>query len=445
MMDMFELLAEKQLEKNAPLAERMKPETLAEFYGQEAIVGQGKLLTKMIETDRLGSLLLYGPPGSGKTSLAKIVANTTKATFVSLNAVTAGVKDIRATVDKAMDDLAMYHKKTVLFVDEIHRFNKAQQDALLPYVENGTVVLIGATTENPYFEVNSALLSRSTVFRLETLNINVLMDIMKRALADERKGLGIYDIHISEETLEYIAHMSSGDARRALNILEMAVLSKLGLEETIEISITDIQESLQMKSSLYDKGGDHHYDIVSAFIKSMRGSDPDAALFYLGKMIYSGEDPKFIARRIIICASEDVGNADPMALVVANNAAQALNFIGMPEGRIVLAQAVTYVATAPKSNASYLGINQVLNDIETEDTGSVPYNLRDGTSLKLERKYTGDESSEPYKYPHDYTHGYVPQQYLPSAIKNKRYYLPKQIGYENNIARYLSETKFKKK
>lgn len=441
-MDMFEMLAKKQLENQSPLAERMKPETLEAFFGQEKILGEGRLLTKLIEADRLGSIILHGPPGSGKTSLAKIIAKRTEAEFVSLNAVTAGVKDIREMVQLAKDNLSLYQKRTILFIDEIHRFNKSQQDALLPFVEDGTLVLIGATTENPYFEVNGALISRSSIFRLEKLGVEELLKILERALKDSVKGMGMYDVDIDHNVVQHIAEMAAGDARRALNILELAILSKPDLSGKINVTHRDVEECLQTNYMSYDKNGDNHYDIVSAFIKSMRGSDPDAAVYYLGKMIYGGEDPRFIARRIVICASEDVGNADPMALVVANNAAQAVDFIGMPEGRIMLSQAAIYVATAPKSNASYLAIDEVLADLAKGDTGTIPYHLKDGTSLKLERKYGEVGTTEKYKYPHDYENGYVKQQYLPDKIANKRYYTPTDHGKENEIGAYLNRTKF---
>ncbi len=443
-MDLFDVLASQNIEKKAPLAERMKPERLDEFFGQEKIIGEGKLLTKLIKADRISSIILYGPPGSGKTSLAKIIAKTTESAFESLNAVTSGVKDIREMIQIAKDNMGMYQKKTILFIDEIHRFNKSQQDALLPFVEDGTVILIGATTENPYFEVNSALISRSSVFRLEKLTPESIIDILDRALKEVDKGLGSYPIVIDQAVKKYIAEMSTGDARRALNILELAVLSKDDLDETIEITIEDVEDCLQMRHLGYDKQGDNHYDIVSAFIKSMRGSDPDAALFYLGQMIYGGEDPRFIARRIVICASEDVGNADPMALVVANNAAQAVDFIGMPEGRIILAQAVTYIASAPKSNAAYLGINRVMDDIENKDTGMIPYYLKDGTSLSIARKYGEGKEAKQYDYPHAFEGHYVKQQYLPDPLKTVRYYEPTNNGYEKNIRDYLNRTKYAK-
>ena len=441
-MDLFDLMAQKQLKSHAPLAERMKPEKLEDFIGQESIMGEGKLLPKLIKSDRLSSIILYGPPGSGKTSLAKVIAKHTQAEFMSMNAVTSGVKDIREAVDKAKDQLAMYQKRTVLFIDEIHRFNKSQQDALLPFVEDGTFILIGATTENPYFEVNGALISRSSVFRLNKLSTQDIIEILKRALSDKERGLGIHPIVISDDLLYVIADLSTGDARRALNILEMVTVTKLDLSDRIEITLSDIEDSLQVKSLDYDKNGDNHYDITSAFIKSMRGSDPDAALYYLGKMIVGGEDPRFIARRIVICAAEDVGNADPMALVVSNSAAQAVDFIGMPEGRILLAQAVTYVATAPKSNAAYLGIDEVLSDLNNIATGSIPYYLKDGTSLSLERKYLKQGSGQKYLYPHDFDDHYVKQQYLPDEIAHKRYYKPSKQGHEVQINQYLNRTKY---
>lgn len=441
---MFEILAAKELEQKAPLAERMKPESLEDFFGQHTIVGKDKLLTKLIEADRMGSIVLYGPSGSGKTSLARIIAKKTKAEFVSLNAVTSGVKDIRDMVQLAKNNLSMYQKRTILFIDEIHRFNKSQQDALLPFVEDGTLVLIGATTENPYFEVNSALLSRSSVFRLERLEVSDIVNILKRALSDETKGMGGYAVEIEPKVIDHIAEIAGGDARRALNVLELSILSKSDLSGRIVVTHQDVEACVQMNYMTYDKSGDSHYDIVSAFIKSMRGSDPDAAVYYLGKMIYGGEDPRFIARRIVICASEDVGNADPMALVVANNAAQAVDFIGMPEGRIVLAQAAIYVATAPKSNAAYNAINSVLEDLAHAETGTIPYYLKDGTSLKLERKYGQSGQGKKYLYPHDYEMGYVKQQYLPDTIQGKRYYVPKTLGHENKIIAYLEQTKYKK-
>jgi len=441
-MDLFDYMSTQNKGNHAPLAERMKPETLEAFVGQENIMGEGKLLPKLILSDRLTSLILYGPPGSGKTSLAKIIAKQTKGTFISMNAVTSGIKDIREAVDRAKDEYAMYNRKSVLFIDEIHRFNKSQQDALLPFVEDGTFILIGATTENPYFEVNGALISRSSVFRLTKLTSVQIVQILKNALEDHVNGLGEFPIVIEDELLAYISDVADGDARRALNILELAVLPKLDLSEKIMITSQDIEDCIQMKNMDYDKNGDNHYDIVSAFIKSMRGSDPDAALFYLGKMIAGGEDPRFIARRVVICASEDVGNADPMALVLANSAAQAVDFIGMPEGRIILAQAVTYIATAPKSNAAYMGINSVLEDLNNKHTGTIPYYLKDGTSLSLERKYKNSESQKNYQYPHAYEGHYIKQQYLPDELKDKRYYEPTDLGYEIEIKKYLNKTKY---
>ncbi|OJV62138.1 MAG: AAA family ATPase [Clostridiales bacterium 38-18] len=441
-MDLFDYMSAQNKSSQAPLAERMKPETLEAFVGQENIMGEGKLLPKLILSDRLTSLILYGPPGSGKTSLAKIIAKQTKGTFISMNAVTSGIKDIREAVERAKSEFAMYSRKSVLFIDEIHRFNKSQQDALLPFVEDGTFILIGATTENPYFEVNSALISRSSVFRLIKLTSDQIVRILKNALEDKVNGLGEFPISIEEELLAYISDVADGDARRALNILELAILPKLDLSERIIITSQDIEDCIQMKNMDYDKNGDNHYDIVSAFIKSMRGSDPDAALFYLGKMIAGGEDPRFIARRVVICAAEDVGNADPMALVLANSAAQAVDFIGMPEGRIILAQAVTYIATAPKSNAAYMGINLVLEDLNNKHTGTIPYYLKDGTSLSLERKYKNSETTKQYLYPHAFEGHYVKQQYLPDEIKDKKYYEPTDLGYEAEIKKYLNKTKY---
>lgn len=437
-MDMFEILKDKKLETSAPLAERMKPQNLEEFVGQKQILGNDKLLRKLIKADRLGSIILYGPPGTGKTSLAKIIAKTTESEFVVLNAVMAGVKDIREVVARANDDLALYGKKTILFIDEIHRFNKSQQDALLPHVEKGLLVLIGATTENPYFEVNRALLSRSNLFKLEKLESKDIRDVLDRAIKDDRKGLGMYNVEIEENALEFLAEMADGDARRGLNTLELSVLSQDNLGGKVNVNVKTIEECIMRKSMDYDKGGDSHYDIVSAFIKSMRGSDPNAAVHYLAKMIYGGEDPKFIARRIVICAAEDVGNADPMALVVANNAAQAIDFIGMPEGRIILSQAAIYVASAPKSNAAYLAINDALADVENINTGNIPYKLKDGTSIGLEGKYNSEmEKHDSYKYPHDYDGNHVIQQYLPDAIKNKKYYKPTKNGKEDIIGKRL--------
>lgn len=429
-MDLFDLSRRINMEKSAPLAERMRPTILEEFVGQEHIIGKGKLLYRAIQADKLSSIILYGPPGTGKTTLAKIIANTTKMNFEQLNAVTSGIKEIREIIKIAKDNIAFSNKRTILFIDEIHRFNKSQQDALLPYVENGTVILIGATTENPYFEVNKALISRSMIFKLELLNRNHLRSILKRALNDKEKGLGNFDVNLENDAFEHLINVSNGDARIALNGLELGVLTTSPNEDgVINITLEIAQDCVQQRALNYEKGGDEHYDTISAFIKSMRGSDPNATLYWLGKMLYAGEDPKFIARRIIICASEDVGNADPNALNVAVSAFQAVNFIGMPEGRIPLAQAAIYVACAPKSNASYVGINKALSDIKAKETGNVPKHLRDASYNGAEKFGHGDG----YKYPHDYKDSFVVQQYLPDEFVGIKYYEPNENGYEKII------------
>ena len=431
-MDLFDLVNEKNKKNYQPLAERMRPRTLDEFVGQEEIVGKGKLLYRAIETDNISSAIFYGPPGTGKTTLAKIIANTTKSEFKQINAVTSGVAEIRKAIDEATENLKLYGKKTIVFIDEIHRFNKLQQDALLPFVENGTIVLIGATTENPYFEVNRALISRSMVFQLKSIEVCDIKKVLRRALTDERGFKGT-KIIIDEEVLDYFAQNSSGDIRKALNALEMAVLTSDKEDGAIKITIDDARECMQGKVLPYDKNGDNHYDTISAFIKSMRGSDPDAAVFYLAKMLEAGEDPSFVARRIVICASEDVGNADPMALVVASSAANAVEMIGMPESRIILSQAAIYVACAPKSNASYLAIEKAAEDVKNTGDAKVPPHLKDA-------HYKGAKdlgNGIGYKYPHDYKGNFVVQQYLPDSLKNKKYYLPKGIGYESKIIERL--------
>jgi len=441
-MDMFELQAEKKLLKDAPLAERLKPEKLEDYVGQEHILGKGKLLWRAIKADKITSLILYGPPGTGKTSLAKVIAKTTKSNFVRLNAVTDGLKELREVVAEAKNNLGMYDIKTILFIDEIHRFNKAQQDALLPFVEKGTIVLIGATTENPYFEVNNALISRSMLFKLEPLEEKHIQKILIRALEDKEVGFGNTTICMESVAINYLANMANGDARRALNALELAVLTSdrddLG---KINITLEVVVECLQKKHIKYDKNRDEHYDVISAFIKSMRGSDPDAAIHYLARMIYAGEDPKFIARRIVIAAAEDVGNADPIALLVANNAAQAVHFVGMPEARIILAQAAIYIASAPKSNASYIAINKALNDVEEKNIGGIPASLRD-------QSYSGAKKlghGVGYLYPHDYEGNYVAQQYLPDELIDTVYYEAYDNGYEKKIKDRLKALKNKEK
>ncbi|WP_352418502.1 replication-associated recombination protein A [Proteiniborus sp.] len=439
-MDLFQISAEMNLKKSAPLANRMRPNTLEEFIGQEHIVGKGKLLYRGIIADKLSSIIFYGPPGTGKTTLAKIIANSTKKYFEQLNAVTSGIKDIREVIEISKERLGMYNKRTILFIDEIHRFNKSQQDALLPYVENGTIILIGATTENPFFEVNKALISRSMVFKLEPLSNEHIKIILDKAIKDKDKGLGEFNIEIESDALEHLTIACNGDARIALNGLELGVLTTPPNEEgIIKITINVIEECIQKRAIRYEKNGDEHYDVISAFIKSMRGSDPDAALYWLAKMIYAGEDPKFIARRIIICASEDIGNADPQALTLAVSAFQAVNTIGMPEGRIPLAQAAVYVACAPKSNACYLGINKALEDIEKGQMGQVPTYLRDSTTKKMEDKYIQDSlgNSKDYLYPHDYPNGFVAQQYLPNELVGIKYYNPTENGYEKIIKERL--------
>jgi putative ATPase len=398
----------------------MSPRNLDEFFGQEHILGKDKLLSRAIRADKLTSIILWGPPGCGKTALAKVIASTTKNKFKKLNAVTSGVSDIRDIVSEAKNFMLNPSGKVVLFIDEIHRFNKGQQDALLPYVEEGTVILIGATTENPYFEVNKALLSRSTVFKLEPLSKEDILNILKSAISDRERGLGNYILELEDGIFETIADMSRGDVRCALNVLEMAVLTTdMKSDGKIYITKSIIKECMQNRVIDFDKNGDSHYDNISAFIKSMRGSSPDGALFYLARAINAGEDPVFLARRIVICASEDVGMADSNALVVASAGAQAVNMVGMPEAQIILAQMAVYVALAPKSNASYMGINMALNDVRTIDTGTIPMHLRNApVEAKKEYGY-----SVGYKYAHDYEGGYVEQQYLPDKIKDRKYYI----------------------
>lgn len=431
----FDLESENQGEKlkqtnNEPLAQRLKPRTLEEYVGQEHILAKDKLLYRSIKSDRITSLILYGPPGVGKTSLAKIIARTTHCNYVELNAVTSGIKEIKAVVEKAQNELALKGKKTILFIDEIHRFNKTQQDSLLPHVEKGILTLVGATTENPFFEVNKALLSRSMIFKLESLTGAHIVKVINRALEDKELGYGELPIKLSEEALSFICTNASGDARKALNALELAVLTtNKSLDGVIHITLAVVEECMQKRQVSYDKSGDYHYDVVSAFIKSIRGSDPDAAVHYLARMLYSGEDPEFIARRLVISASEDVGNADPYALLVANAALNVVKSIGMPEARITLAQAVTYLAGAPKSNAAYNAINAALNDIEKEDIGAIPLHLRDS-------HYGGAKAlnhGKDYKYPHNYDHHYVKQQYLPKELLRKKYYEPTGLGYEKRI------------
>lgn len=431
-MDLFDMINKQE---NKPVAERMRPQTLDEFVGQKHILDKNKMLYRAIITDNLSSVIFYGPPGTGKTTLAMIIANTTKAEFKQINAVSSGVSDIKRIVEEAQNNLKFNSKKTILFIDEIHRFNKLQQDALLPYVERGIITLIGATTENPYFEVNKALLSRSMIFELKELSTEEIKEVLIRALKSP-KGLGNLNVEIEDEALEYIAINSSGDVRKALNALEMAVKTSKQIDGKIKVTLEDAYECIQKRMILYDKNGDYHYDIVSAFIKSMRGTDPDAAIYYLAKLIEAGEDPMFIARRVMICASEDVGNADPMALVIATSAANAVNMVGYPEARIILAQAVSYVACAPKSNACYLAIDKAIEDVRTNKDSGVPAYLKDAHYKGAKELNRGIG----YKYPHDYN-GYVKQDYLPKSHLGKRYYIPKNIGFESKIRERLNKLK----
>lgn len=434
-MDLFDYMREKEQEKESPLASRMRPSTLEEVVGQQHIIGRDKLLYRAIKADKLSSVIFYGPPGTGKTTLAKVIANTTSAEFKQINATVAGKKDMEEVVRQAKVLQGMYGKKTILFIDEIHRFNKGQQDYLLPFVEDGTVILIGATTENPYFEVNGALLSRSSIFELKPLEKEDIKTLLRRAVNDTDKGLGSFHAVIDEDALEFLADMSGGDARNALNAVELGVLTTERSEDgIIHITMDVASECIQKRAVNYDKRGDNHYDIISAFIKSMRGSDPDAAVYYLAKMLYAGEDVKFIARRIMICASEDVGNADPMALTVAVSAAQAVERIGMPESQIILSQAVTYVACAPKSNSAVNAISAANNAVRTYQT-SVPSHLRDAHYKGAQKLGHGIG----YKYAHDYPGHYVDQQYLPDEIKDARFYEPGDLGYEKNIKEYLQK------
>ena len=423
------------MEKEAPLASRLRPSTLDEVVGQKHIIGKDKLLYRAIKADKLGSVIFYGPPGTGKTTLARVIANTTSARFTQINATTAGKKDMEEAVKEAKDALGMYGQKTILFVDEIHRFNKSQQDYLLPFVEDGTLILIGATTENPYFEVNGALISRSRIFELKPLEKGDIIELMRRAVADPEKGMGMYRAVLEQEAEEFLAEAANGDARAALNAVEPGVLTTERREDgLIHIDLAVAQECIQKRAVRYDKGGDNHYDTISAFIKSMRGSDPDAAVYYLARMLYAGEDIKFIARRIMICASEDVGNADPQALCVAVSASLAVERVGMPEAQIILANAATYVASAPKSNSAVKAIEAAMNAVKTRPLGPVPVHLQD-------RHYSGAAAlgrGLDYKYAHDYPYHYVKQQYLPDGMEDAVFYEPSENGYEKQIGERLA-------
>ena len=437
MVDLFDYMRETTKEKESPLASRLRPTTLDEVVGQQHIIGKDKLLYRAIKADKLSSVIFYGPPGTGKTTLAKVIANTTSAEFTQINATVAGKKDMEEVVNKAKELKGMYQKRTILFIDEIHRFNKGQQDYLLPFVEDGTIILIGATTENPYFEVNGALLSRSSVFELRPLSQEEVETLILRAVQDEKKGMGSYHAVIEEDALHFLADLAGGDARSALNAVELGILTTPRSEDgMIHITLEVASECIQKRVVRYDKTGDNHYDTISAFIKSMRGSDPDAAVYYLAKMLYAGEDIKFIARRIMICASEDVGNADPMALNVAVSAAQAVERIGMPEAQIILSQAVLYVATAPKSNSACNAVFAAMDNVKKYKT-TVPVHLQDAHykgSAKLGHGIG-------YKYAHDYPNHYVKQQYLPDEIKDAVFYEASDNGYEQTIKAHMKRIK----
>ena len=437
-MDLFDYMRNNTLDTESPLASRLRPTTLDEVVGQKHIVGKDKLLYRAIQADQLGSIIFYGPPGTGKTTLAKVIANTTKANFRQINATVAGKKDMEEVVKEAKDALGMYGKKTILFVDEIHRFNKSQQDYLLPFVEDGTLILIGATTENPYFEVNGALISRSRIFELKALEKDDIKELLHRAVYDREKGMGSYNAEIEDDALEFLADVSNGDARAALNAIELGILTtERGEDGKIHINLEVAQECIQKRVVRYDKDGDNHYDTISAFIKSMRGSDPDAAVYYLARMLYAGEDIKFIARRIMICAAEDVGIADPMALTVAVSASQAVERIGMPEAQIILSQAVLYVATAPKSNSAVMAVSAAMDAVKSGRTMPVPVHLQD-------RHYKGAEKlghGAGYLYAHDYPNHYVKQQYLPDEIKDAVFYEASDNGYEQTIKAHMKRIK----
>lgn len=437
-MDLFEYMREQNKETESPLASRLRPTTLDEMVGQQHIIGKDKLLYRAIKADKLSSIILYGPPGTGKTTLAKVIANTTSAEFLQINATSAGKKDMEEVIGQAKNNQGMYDRKTILFIDEIHRFNKGQQDYLLPFVEDGTVVLIGATTENPYFEVNGALLSRSIIFELKNLSKDDIRTLILRAVNDREKGMGAYDAVIDDDALEFLADVSNGDARAALTAIELGILTTDRSEDgKIHITLAVASECIQKRVVRYDKSGDNHYDTISAFIKSMRGSDPDAAVYYLARMLYAGEDIKFIARRIMICAAEDVSNADPMALVVATSAAQAVERIGMPEAQIILAQAVTYVASAPKSNSAVCAISDAMEAVRDTMTAPIPVHLQDAHYKSSHKLGHGVG----YKYAHDYPNHYVDQQYLPDGLTDRKFYRPGENGYEKNIREYFQKIK----
>ncbi|WOO38439.1 replication-associated recombination protein A [Anaerocolumna sp. AGMB13020] len=437
-MDLFEYMRETNKEKEAPLASRLRPKTLDEVVGQEHIIGKDKLLYRAIKADKLSSIILYGPPGTGKTTLAKVIANTTSSAFLQLNATVAGKKDMEEVIGKAKENLGMYNRKTILFIDEIHRFNKGQQDYLLPFVEDGTVTLIGATTENPYFEVNGALISRSVIFELKSLQKEDIKELLLRAVNDKDRGMGNFNGVIEEDALEFMADIAGGDARLALNAIELGILTtERGEDGKIHITLEVAQDCVQKRAIKYDKAGDNHYDTISAFIKSMRGSDPDAAIYYLARMLYAGESVSFIARRIVICASEDVSNADPNALVVANAAAEAVERIGMPEGRIILAQAAAYVACAPKSNSAIMAIDAAMEAVRNESTPPIPPHLMDAHYKGAHKLGHGLN----YQYAHAFKNHYVKQQYLPDALKDRTFYELSDEGYEKDLKEHLNRIK----
>ena len=435
-MDLFDYMRKTNQENDSPLAMRLRPKTLEEVVGQQHIVGKDKLLYRAIKADKLSSIIFYGPPGTGKTTLAKVIANTTSADFCQINATVAGKKEMEDVVERAKNNLGMYGKKTILFVDEIHRFNKGQQDYLLPFVEDGTIVLVGATTENPYFEVNGALISRSIIFELKPLSKEDIKEILKRAVYYKERGMGSYKADIDNDALEFLADIANGDARSALNAIELGILTTDRSDDgLIHIDLKSAEQCIQKRAVRYDKTGDNHYDTISAFIKSMRGSDPDAVSYYLAKMLYAGEDIKFIARRIMICASEDVGNADPYALVVATNAALAVERIGMPEARIILSQAALYVACAPKSNSCYMAVDKAMELVKTTKTAPVPAHLQDAHYKSASKLGHGIG----YKYAHDYPNHYVKQQYLPDGLEDVKFYEPTDNGYEKQIKTHLKK------
>lgn len=436
-MDLFDYMRQEEQRKEAPLASRLRPKTLDGFVGQEHILAPGKLLYRAIKADKLSSVIFYGPPGTGKTTLAMVIANTTSSVFEEMNASTSGKKDMESAVERAKNNLGMYGKKTILFIDEIHRFNKSQQDFLLPYVEDGTIILIGATTENPYFEVNSALVSRSNVFQLKPLSAQNIEELVRRAVYDVENGMGSLGATITDEAAAFLANVAEGDARKALNAIELGILSTERSENgKIEITLEVAEECIQRRAIRYDKDGDNHYDIISAFIKSMRGSDPDAAVYYLAKMLYGGESITFIARRIMICACEDVGNADPQAIQVATSCALAAERVGMPEAQIILAHAAIYVATAPKSNSVVNAIFAANDAVKTYSNAEVPPYLRDAHYHgSAELGHVG------YKYAHDYPMHYVDQQYLPDAINDMTFYEPGDNGYETDIKNWFKKIK----